>query len=281
MTRHRAHLAVAIAISLFFGASAPLRAEDDISEISGEAAEHYKRGRELYSAGKYDESARELRRAYDRAPYSLLLYNIALAEWRAGNLSRALETAERADEADLPEGVEHKNRAMIRGLETRLTAATLAGLAGASQQLASHESPSPDGETPPSRPDADQGAAMGAPGWIGVGLSTLGAASIGGAIWIDRRMANKFDDYRRAAREARDEYERLNTELKRDQRIGLALLGAGVVSTGVGAVLIATDLIGPSETPPDSRHTEQTAHRVRLVPAPTPGGIGALFRLHW
>ena len=251
---------------LLVPAGGPAYAGDDISEISGEAADRYKRGRQLYTEGDYEASARELRRAYDQAPYPLLLYNIALAEWRAGQLSRALETARRADEADLPESVEDKNRAMIRGLETRLTAADVA------DQIPEPTSTADPPQDPAPPPEPDRG--LGAAGWTGIGLSTLGVAALGGALWVDRRMARTFDDYRRAAREDRAEYERLNQQLKRDKRFGLGLLGVGVATAGVGAILLVTDLAAS----PERRAETRSSWRVTLVPTRDPG---ALLRLRW
>jgi len=278
VTRLSHHLVAAAAAWLVLLTGDIGYAGEDISEISGEAADHYKRGRELYSSGDYAASARALRRAYDQAEatYPLILYNIALAEWRAGQHTRALETARRADEADLPESVIDKNRAMIRGLETRRTAATVADAPQPTRRVSKPpdtEPPSPDPE-----PTDDGRAGFGPGGWTGVGLATLGAASLGTAIWMDRRMARKFGDYRAAARHRRlDDYNRLNRELKRDKRLGLALLGAGVVTTGLGVYLIGTNASGSTtEATADSSAPEMT-----LLPTAGPERVGALIRLRW
>lgn len=279
--RIRQLLFAALAVVLF-GVPADGRAGDGISEISGEAADHYRRGQQLYSEGKYEESARELRRAYDRASYPLLLYNIALAEWRAGRLVRALETASRAEDVGLPQGIVPKNRALVRGLETRLRAAEVAdraARAAASADASSATTSSPAASD--NAPTSSSTDGLGAGGWTGIGLTTAGLGALGGALWVDRRMATKFDSYRRAARNRRlDEYNRLNRELKQQRTTGLVLLGTGAVATGVGAYLLLHHGLGSGGTRP-ARTRNSRLPRMRLAPSAGPDHLGAMLRIRW
>ncbi len=61
---------------------------------SGDAAEHFRRGKELYDEGDFQASLIEFKRAYDKAPDYRVLFNIGQVQYQLGDYASAMETLE-------------------------------------------------------------------------------------------------------------------------------------------------------------------------------------------
>jgi len=198
------------------------------ADVSNEAETHYKRGVKLYQEGDYDEAVKELREAYALTPAPMLLYNIAMAEWRSGDLKAALEAGNRANSEGVPEAIRPKLAARLRAFESirsgRDVAIDRSRAAG-----------------PEPRTDRSGGRreGLGAQGWVGISLAAGGMAALGGALGIDRHLASESEEFERiAARGDENAYTRKYKQIVRRQRTGLTLWGVGVVATSVGVGLL-------------------------------------------
>lgn len=83
--------------------AASARAEEAIDDPTERAAEHYRRGSELYGAGEYDRAIEEFLAAWALAPEPLLLFNVAQAYLAKGDRRMAYEYYRKYVDAD-PQG---------------------------------------------------------------------------------------------------------------------------------------------------------------------------------
>jgi tetratricopeptide (TPR) repeat protein len=230
----------------------PAGAEDRIPELTGEAAELYKRGRRQYREQNYDEAAQTLREAYRQFDHPLLLYNIALAEWRAGSYEQALRTARRADYAGIPPAFRPKVSGLTGGLRVRTRAEDLVSRSGDARN---------EREYGTGQERSLTRSGLSTMGWTGVTLGSLGFGAVAGAVWMDRRVANLESDFRRARRSSDPErYRALQDRIVREQWIGRTLLGVGTALGVVGGYLIVRDVSSPprSDRTRDSNTSEDS-----------------------
>ena len=102
---------------------------DDARNKKGLAAEHYRRGQELYAAGEYEASIAEFRAAYCLVPAPEAIFNIAQAYERLVDYERAVALFEAYTRALPPTSkeeiatVEHRIRA-LRRLPARIRVST-------------------------------------------------------------------------------------------------------------------------------------------------------------
>ncbi len=109
----------------------PALAQREQAQSPPEAVQFYRRGRELYQQGRYQEAVVELERALMLDPSSPnLVYNCARVYELLGDLDRSLQfysqyltmlPPDQADERTRTEGAIHRVRGAQRSLATRLT----------------------------------------------------------------------------------------------------------------------------------------------------------------
>lgn len=225
-------------------------------DVSDEAEAHYRRGTQLYEEGNYESAAEELRKAYSLAPAPMLLYNVSIAEWRAGALHSALTAAYRARAEGMPERMKPTIDARIRAFERLIAARDAAtGLA----RRVNAEPTQSAGETNRQPPPESRRRRLGTSGWIGVSLAAVGLTSLTGAYSVDRQLASDAEEFERAAsRGDAAAYGHHLRNLRRRQRFGQILLGIGAVATATSAGFLI------AEFSPNSRESERPGNENRL-----------------
>lgn len=257
---HRTFSSILATLAICAAASAPATgwSESPSSDSDEAATEHYERGMKAFEAGNYEKAASELRKVYTLRPDPIVLYNIALAEWRSGDLEAARIAAERAKREGLPDRAVPKTDGRIAGF----------GVIAQSKQSASEISRAPAAENAVS-PSPEPGRVgdprgLTARGWTGIASAAAGVGLLGGAFAIERSLASQLEPYRRAAREGdleeyRDFQDNRLGDLRRLQTVGRIFFGVGLVATSTGATLLVWDLSsGPGSTERDAR--------VQLIP---------------
>lgn len=239
--------------------AAPSSAQAQSSQAEQAAKIHYKRSQKLYKQEKFDEAADELRKAYALAPFPLFLYNISLAEWRAGRLEIALQTALRARDEGVPKPLRPKLEARIAALGSTLKARRIAeGLRPEPQEPVAVVEPPTEAPEP----------GFGAMGWAGAGLTLAGAGMLTGALIIDQQLAADDDAFEAAAASGNgDEYDRQLADLEQRQMIGRVLGLSGLALAATGATLIVIELTDDdAETsgPAARLHTNPRADGVEM-----------------
>ena len=225
----------------------------DPAERTKKAQRHVDRGKELYRAHKYRAASEELRQAYALEPVPLLLYNIVLAEWRAGDWQQALETAAQVRTQSLPDKTRVKLDSRIAALGAMVQARSVA------VQMKQRE-PTIDEPEP----------TLGTTGWVGTGLSTVGAGMLVGALVVDGQLEDDGADLEAAAHSAdRAAYDRLLTDVQDRQTLGRVLAVGGAALAVTGAAMLVWDLTD------DSAEADAQGGQLSL----TPSGDG--IRLGW
>lgn len=242
------------------------------SDVSDEAEAHYRRGTQLYEEGDYESAAEELRKAYSLAPAPMLLYNVSIAEWRAGALHSALTAAYRARAEGMPERMKPTIDARIRAFERLIAARDAAtGLARRVQAepTQSAEATERRSQTENRRPN------LGTSGWIGVSLAAVGLTSLTGAYSVDRRLASDAEEFERAAnRGDAAAYGHHLRNLRRKQRFGQILLGIGAVATATSAGFLIAEFSPNSRESERSRSENRLEFNLRIAP-------GQLFEIRF
>jgi hypothetical protein len=104
------HICVIIALAgLFAGSSA----------LAG-ARQHFMAGQDYYTQGRYDKAIEEFEEAYRLEPKPLLLYNIAMAQEKVGELVKAVDYLKRYLEATPDNEDRTTLLAKVANLETRI-----------------------------------------------------------------------------------------------------------------------------------------------------------------
>jgi len=229
--------------------ASPAHAQDssrdfDTEELAQETRDHYERAMRAFKSRDYETAVDELRTVYSLRPAPTILYNIALAEWRTGDLDAAIAAALRAREEGLPERADAKNEGRIRGFR-RIRRARRAG-----DDIASRSEPQPAPEPDPRVPEVDSSDGGLGLGWIGIGMGLAGAGALGGALYVDRRLARQVAPYERAAERGDVEtfyrYRRNKLqEIRRLQTVGRVLFWGGVATTALGGTFVLLDLTSP------------------------------------
>ena len=237
-----------------------LRAEGsssfDKGELEEETLAHYERAMRAFKSEDYETAARELRTVYSLRPAPIILYNIALAEWRAGDIDAAILAAVRASDDDLPPRAAAKNAGRLAGFR-RIARARSASAAVGERAEAPAEpqtSSETEAETASPPPDATGRRPNRTLGWIGAGIGGIGVGALVGALYVDRQLAARVDPYEQAAREGDlDAFERYRREELRDakrlQGVGRILFWSGVALTAAGGSLVILDATSVSVSP--------------------------------
>lgn len=218
-------------------------AQTTSDELSRVAEGHYQSGMRHFEEGEYAAAADAFRQAYTLTPVALLLYNIAVAEWRSGNLESARAAALRAERGQLAPPVAAKNRAMLRAI------ATLSRSEAFSESLGQRSDGAPNSD---SMEDVKSGRASERPQattwfWVGATATGVGALALAGVAWSSHRIAQEEQNFGRG----RASDEQVLESIESHQRLGIGLLIGGLAATAVGATIVALNW---PETP-DSRFT--------------------------
>jgi tetratricopeptide (TPR) repeat protein len=103
--------------------------EESERNLKQSAADHFKKGRELYQAGRYQEALAELNAAYELLPSSALVYNMAKAREKLSDWVGAVREYRRylAMDPNAPDkgDVEHVIRVLEERLKTTMNEVTL------------------------------------------------------------------------------------------------------------------------------------------------------------
>jgi len=231
------------------------------SDVSDKAKRHYERGVDLYEQENYRRAATELRKAYSLAPSPLLLYNVAMAEWRSGDLESALATAYRVLEDGLEGEMQPTLQGRVRGFERIVRARRRVERIAATRDL-----PSPE-------LSAYEGRSLGATGWLAIATGSAGALALFGALSIDRQIASDAGAFEEAA--ARGDaagYRRRLDDLQRRQLIGRLMLGGGATLMATATGFLIAELSGGSTGTPRAPRTHRNMP-VRISVTPTGHGL--------
>jgi len=245
------------------------RSEPPDADSEQAATEHYERGMKAFEAGDYEKAVSELRTVYDLRPDPIVLYNIALAEWRTGDIEAATIAAERAKREGLPDRAFPKTDGRIAGFRV------ISQSKGRASEIS--EATTADGVAPTRPEPGRSGARRGLTGrgWTGIATAATGLGLLGGAFAIERSLATQLKPYRRAAEEGdTEEYREFQEtrlgDLRRLQTFGRILFGVGVAATATGSTLLVWDV---SSTPAS---TDRTA-RLRIIPRMNGAGLSLEF----
>ncbi|MEZ4323048.1 MAG: hypothetical protein R3F61_36615 [Myxococcota bacterium] len=209
-------------------------------EADDRAKQLYENGADLYNEGRYQEAVLAWEEAYRLSDRPKILFNIANAYERMGNIEKALDQLFRYKvyaTADQKEQIERR----IRMLETRLAEETPAPVP--KPDPVPEPSPEPVGPKPVPRPpkEGGGGAPVGAIALLGGGVVALGA---GGALGLVSSGAKKsalescveVGDSLFCSSEAEGDLKRHRTTAVAAD-IGFVV---GAVAAGTGVVLLAT-----------------------------------------
>jgi len=186
-------VSLGLVIALASPASAQAAADDD-------ARAHFDAGRAAYAEGRFDAAVLEFRRAYVLSGRFALLFNIGMAELRAGNDSAALTAFEgyrRQAPADAPDlgQVEERIR-VLRGMGVVPDEATIPPPPAEDEPEAEAETPPPLATLPAEEPRSvapllviGSGAALVVTGGVLMGLGAVRARDVTdaptGSHWTD------------------------------------------------------------------------------------------------
>lgn len=200
------------------------------------AMELFQNGKTLFDEGNYEAAISAWQKAYDLSDRPTLLYNIASAAERLGDYDRALASlnAYRAfAKADEREALERR----MRNLEGQRDAAEAAREAEA-------VAPSPSGPAATTVPDAPREKKRGGGQRIAGGaLIGLGAVGIGTGIALGVLSNGRKNDGAKSCLDSGLCLADAREPLDASRSLGLAAdvsLLAGIVSAGVGTVLVVT-----------------------------------------
>ncbi len=216
-------------------------------EILDNATKHYEQGRAFYDAGEYVEAADAFRKSYALTSAPILLYNIALAEWRAGNLRAARAAALRARRENLPPDIHVKLDAYLAGFDaierTEVVAEAIDAadepvtLVETAETLSARETPSSTTEPPrPDDPPRDEAHVLFG---TGVAVAVLGAAGLTGALIVNGQVAEEAEQLDQPGGDSNDT---IVTRIESQQRIGRILLFSGLAGFVGGGILMAMDV---------------------------------------
>ncbi|MBX2796770.1 MAG: tetratricopeptide repeat protein [Myxococcales bacterium] len=198
----------------------------DQTEPADEAKRLYGVGTQMYAEGRYALAIEAFQRAFDLTGHADLLFNIANAQERMGDLKGAIDTLDRY-RLEAPEGEQLALRRRLQALEDRVVAM---------EQTAA---PQPRPLTTEPAPTMSENRRRPRVGWT---VGGLGAAVGFGA------MALAFDN---ASSRAVDEYDRPSyARWRAANNTSLALAGVGLAAASAGLVFQVP--VGPKtdkETP--------------------------------
>lgn len=254
MTSTRNLLALLISITVAASPTVSLWAQEAEydEETIARVNDHFARGEEHFYDEDYPAAIREFEAANDLIPNAILMYNLSVAYERMGEEDKALEYAERAEQdGGLGPDEAAENRDRINRLREKAQEEEQAGAEGLFTPW----------------------------GWVGIGLTALGGLMLVNMGLVNQRLGPQIDAYEEAAREGdASEYDRLQSDIKRRQTGGRALLVLGTLTLAGGIGLIVWDLRFNRDEAEDVDDVESPATpQVSLRVTPAPDGVfGAL-----
>lgn len=265
---------------LVVAAPASATAQSIEEDLSKQAEEHYERGRNFYKEGEYPDAAEELLKAYALSPEPLLLYNLALAEWKAGAIEQARATAIRASNEGLPKGVETRNSGRLAAFGVIAKSQTMTGSTDTEPVDARDQKVRPTpGKGKRERPTRKR---FGSLGWVGVGLLGGGATGLGAALWMDQQVADAVNRARAAEASGEpDKAEQIySEEVEPRQTAGRILLGTGATLAAGGLTLMIIEWsTAPPAAPEDRASGGPEGRLLGTGVILTPDRVGIQFRL--
>ncbi len=230
-------LAVLLGAGSAFAQDTVARPDSSEREPPRAALEHYRKGRELYSAGRYREAAVELEAALALDPDSPnLIYNLARVYELLGEIDTAILHYKRY--RSLLAASEVEERARVTG--------TLQRLEGARHQVP--DTPAPPTAPPPPPVQRERGVADGT-FWA---FTTLAAASLITGTGLGVAALNTEKDAKRLVLDDDDSVARRKDLISRTDRMALAsdlsLLAGAVL--GTTAILLYALREKPVQSPP-------------------------------
>lgn len=211
-----------------------------VSAMDEEARQHFQIGKSLYDAGRFAEAATEFEQAYKKSKRPQLLYNLYVAQRDASNWAFAVEALRGYLEA-VPDAPDRINlRARLKSMED--AASRDAGLRQAAEaQSAQQQAPA----SPQTRTETVHSRVPW--GLMGAGVALLVGGGVTGIL-----TKGKTDDLAANCEQSVCPPEQSSNI---DSAKGLAittdlLLGVGVVTAGVGAVLYFTGALDAERQAP-------------------------------
>ncbi len=233
------------------------------SDVSDASRAHYLEGQDAYNAGLYREAADAFRRAYALTPAPLLLYNVALAEWRSGNLPDARVAAVRALAGELPPTTHTKLQARVAGWDRLEVAASMLGAPMQTPGESVDTTEPPDDPSPTQQPVAVAVAERPRSSvlfWTGVATTVAGGGALGGAAYLAVDIANRAEGLEELPRA---DGEAVVADIRPRQSLGIGLLIGGSVATAAGLGMM---LFGhTSEPPPADLAVVWTSHGPQVL----------------
>ena len=234
-------------------AQAPSQAET--AKLVEQARAHFDAGNQHYAAGRYLEAIREFQAGYALVPRPNFLVNLGQAYRKLGDLNRAKESYVAYVRA-LPQNSALRDQALqvLAEIEVQLQ-----------EQKGNTPAPSPEELKPAPPPPAALPVVelpardtAGKTNYLAMGLAGAGVALAGTGLVFQLRAKSASDKLTSLDRQGDPFDPALERRGRRDQRIGIALLGAGGAAL---ATAITLYLLSDTET-------ERSSYAIR------PGGMG-------
>jgi tetratricopeptide (TPR) repeat protein len=239
-------------------ASAQAPSQAETAKLVEQARAHFEAGNQHYAAGRYLESIREFQAGYALVPRPNFLVNLGQAYRKLGDLHRAKESYVAYVRA-LPQNSALRDQALqvLAEIEVQLQEQK------PSAPIPAIEEPGPAPAlviptTPGDQPARDT---AGKTNWLAMGVAGGGLALAGTGLVFQLRAKNASDKLTTLDRNGQEFDPALEQQGRRDQRIGIALLGAGGVAL---AAAITMYLMSDDQT-------ESPAYAIR------PGALGLIL----
>ena len=234
-------------------AQAPAQAET--AKLVEQARSHFEAGNQHYAAGRYAEAIRQFQMGYALVPRPNFLVNLGQAYRKLGDLNRAKESYVAYVRA-LPQNSALRDQALqvLAEIEVQLQ-----------EQKSSAPTPRPDESTlvpplatPPPAVDLPARDSAGKTNYLAMSLAGAGVALAGTGLVFQLRAKSASDKLTSLDRQGLPFDPALEKRGRRDQRIGIALMGAGGVALATAITLYLLSDV----------QTEAPGYAIR------PGGMG-------
>lgn len=214
-------------------------ANEPSAQDRAKARAYYKSGVDAFFNQEYALAITYFKRAYSLDPNAIVLYNIALAQAKLGNVEDAFEAAAQADEmGGLPPDTTVKNRA-------RMAAFTVA-IGG--KRVTEIINPPPKIDKDKKRREQSFVERIDTVGWTGVGIAATGVVVMGVAGFMAVSLQSDIDEYERLkAQSDFVEANQLQADIADQQETGQIILYSGAGLVGVGAAVFLYEALGFTE----------------------------------
>lgn len=198
------------------------------SSVFADTAEtYYEQANEAFRTKDYTRAISLWRQSYDLAPKPILLYNIAVAHGKTGNIQEAIRNAELAELQGLSGENAVKNRSRIIAFRTAISAQTVKPSEVQVREIV----------RPPERTEPPSNA-----GWVVIGATSLGLSAIAGvtAIIINDQLQDPISRFE-TAQQRNDPSGNaiLKDEIEPKQTVGrIMMISSGVLGVAGAAMLL-------------------------------------------